>query len=634
MLDALRRGVGNILAKILLGLLVIAFAVWGVSDVFRGYGQGTIARIGSTEISAEEFRNAYQDEMTSLSRRLGRRLTPEQAKLLGVEQRALQRLLAQAAVAGHANELNLALSENGIAQLIRTDPAFLGGDGTFSNSRFRDFLRQNGLTEARYVFERRRDEVRDQLTDTLLVGLGAPKSVIDLLHGYREETRTLEFFTPDYARFVKVPEPDDARLGEYYEQNKRQFLRPELRRINLLLLTRDIIKARAPVTEEELKAAYEETKETFNIPEKRRVQQLAFPDKAAADKAYAELAKTRNFKEAIAKLGFKEADIDLGLLTRRDMIDPKIAEATFGLKKDVLSRPVEGQFASVVLLRVTEIQPGKQRTYDEVKGELRDRIAGERAAQELQGLHDQVENQRSTGTALKDIGEKLKLPYAEIAETDREGKTGAGKTAIDHTEATRIALAAFGGLTGVEAEAVELEAGYAWFDVLGVTPEAQKPFDEVKAEVRTLFMDSERRKETIAFAGKLTERLNKGDNIQTVAKETGGKVDKTNPITRATTPPGLSSTAVQQAFALPKGGAASSPTTDGKLRTVFRVAEVTAAPPPTAEQSDRLKAELARQLQTDVLAEYINGLQTRYGVTINQAVLKRALGTRADADGE
>ena len=186
--------------------------------------------------------------------------------------------------------------------------------------------------------------MRDQLTDTLLAGVSPPQALIDLLHRYREETRVIEFFTPDYDKLVKIAEPDEAKLKEYYEQNKRQFVTPELRKINVLLLTRDDVKARLAVSEEEIKAAYEQDKEKFNIPEKRRVQQLAFPDKAAAEKAYAELAKAKNFKEAAAKLGFKESDIDLGLLARKDMIDPKIAEAAFAPEE---GRAVEARRGAV-----------------------------------------------------------------------------------------------------------------------------------------------------------------------------------------------------------------------------------------------------------------------------------------------
>src|SRR5581483_10908653 len=354
MLDAMRRGALNWVAKVLLGLLIIAFAIWGVADVFRGYGRGTLARIGNTDITVDEYRQAYQDEMTSISRRLGRRLTAEQAKLLGVEQRTLSRLIGVAAIDMHAHELKLALSDKAVADLIRQDPAFQDVTGKFSNDAFRAILRQNGYTEARYLASRRRDEVREQLTDTLATGVAPPQLLVDLLYRYREETRIIDYFVPDYAKLVKTPEPDEAKLKDYYEQNKRQFVTPELRKVDVLLITRADVKARLPVSEDEVKAAYEQDKEKYDIPEKRRIQQLAFPDKAAAEKAYAELAKAANFAEAAAKLGFKESDYDLGVLTRKDLIDSKVADAAFALKKDELSKPVEGQF-SVVLLRVPEI---------------------------------------------------------------------------------------------------------------------------------------------------------------------------------------------------------------------------------------------------------------------------------------
>jgi peptidyl-prolyl cis-trans isomerase D len=627
MLDAMRRGAVNWLAKILLGLLIIAFAVWGVADVFRNYGRGTLARIGNTEISVEDYRQAYQDELSSISRRLGRRLTAEQAKLLGVEQRTLSRLIGVAAIDMHAHDLRLALSDKAIADLIRDDPAFNDVTGKFSNDTFRAVLRQNGFSEGRYVASRRKDEVREQLTETLVAGVSPPQLLIDLLHRFRDETRVIEFFTPDYDKLVKAPEPDEAKLKEYYDQFKRQFVTPELRKVNVLLLTRADVKARLPVTEEEIKAAYDQDKEKYNIAEKRRIQQLAFPDKAAAEKAYAELAKATNFTEAAVKLGFKESDFDLGLLTRKDMIDPKIADAAFALKKDELSKPVEGKFTTV-LLRVPEIVPGKQRTYDEVKDEIKDRLAEERASQEIASLHEKVESERSAGKSLKEIADGLHLTYREIPDMDREGKTGDGKPAIDSPEAPKIAQAAFAGAMGLEAEAADLgDGGYVWVDVAGVTPEKQKAFEDVKAEVKTGAIEAERRKEVAALAAKFVDRLNNGETMEALAKEIGAKVERTPAITRNTAPQGLTQNAVQQAFTLPKGKATSAPSPDGKARVILSVAEVIPAPPPTPEQTNRLKEELSRQLQGDVLAEYVGGLQTRYGLSVNDAALKQALGT-------
>jgi peptidyl-prolyl cis-trans isomerase D len=356
---------------------------------------------------------------------------------------------------------------------------------------------------------------------------------------------------------------------------------------------------------------------------------------AAAEKTYADLASAKEFNEAAAKLGFKESDIDLGLLARKDLIDPKIAEAAFTLKKDELSKPVQGQFA-VVLLRVSEIVPGKHRTYEDVKGEIKDRLVEERANHELQALRDKVENERSAGKTLQETAETLKLPFREIAAIDRNGKDGEGKPAFEHAEVARIAQAAFAGTAGIEADATDLsDGGYAWVDVLAVTPEKQKPFEAVQAEVKAGAIEQERRSEIATAATKLVERITAGESFATLANEVGGKVAATTPITRNTTPEGLPQNAVHLAFALPKGGATSALTTDGKARIILRVADVIAAPPPTQEQTDRLQAELARQMQTDVLAEYVAGLQSRYGVSINEAAVKQAMGVdREPSDTE
>ena len=633
MLDSLRRGALNWFAKGLLGLLVIAFAVWGIGDVVRNVGRGTLATIGSSQITVDDYRQAYQDEMASLTRRFGRRLTSEQAKMLGVEQRALSRLISAAAIDHHARDLQLALSDQGMAEIIRNDPGFQGPDGKFSKDLFQNFLRQIGLSEGRYVTTRRQEELRDQLTESLLSGLAPPQAMLETLYRYREERRVIEFFTPDFDKLITLAEPEESKLTEYYEQNKARFTAPERRKINVLALTRDAAKQRTSVSEEELKAGYDADKEKFNLPEMRRITQLTFPDKAAAEAAYAELSKAGNLAEAIAKLGFKESDIELGLLAKRDMIDGKIAAAAFALPKDELSQPVDGQFATV-LLRVTEIVPGKQRSFEDVKGEISDRLVEERANLELQTLHEAIENDRYSGKPLREIAEKLKLPFLEIADIDRTGKTADGKPAVAEADAAKVAQAAFSGNAGIEAEAVELaDGGYAWVDVLQVTPEQQKTFAEVAAEVKTQFMDQQRRSEVSNLATKFVDRLNQGEAFEAVATAAAAKAEKTNPVTRSTSPPGLTANAVQQAFTLPKGRAASAPTTDGKGRSIIRVSEIIPAPAPTPEQTAALKTELNRQLQTDILAEYIAGLQARYGLSLNQEALKQALGGDRGAEG-
>jgi peptidyl-prolyl cis-trans isomerase D len=159
-----------------------------------------------------------------------------------------------------------------------------------------------------------------------------------------------------------------------------------------------------------------------------------------------------------------------------------------------------------------------------------------------------------------------------------------------------------------------------------VTPAKQKPFEDVKAEVATRVKDEERRREISTIAAKFAERLNAGESMETIAKEAGAKVEKSTAFNRATSPHGVPQAAVQQAFATAKGRATAASNTDGTARVVLKVIDVTPAPPPTAEQSERLKADLARQMQSDALAQYIGGLQTKLGLKVNEAAVRQALG--------
>lgn len=625
MMEALRRGAASWVAKILLGLLIVSFAVWGVADVFTGYGQSSLARVGKTEISADEFQNALQTEINRLSNQIGRRLTNEQARAFGIDSRVLSRVIGTAALDANARDLGLAVSDSAIAEAIRTDQNYKGLTGAFDRDRFNEMLRQNGLSEARYFATRKAAEVREQLTEALLEGVSPPKQLVDIVHNFREETRTIAYITLDAEKAGKVPEPDEAKLREYYEQDKRAFLAPEYRKLSLLLLTTEEVKKLVPVSDEEVRAEYERDKERFNDPEKRHILQLSFPDAPAAEKALAELAKAKSFEEGAKALGVQETDFDLGLLARSDFIDKALADAAFSLEAGKTSKPIAGRFTTA-LLHVTEIQPGKQRTFDEVKDQIRERLALERSGREIQELHDKVDDARGTGKSLKEIADSLKLRFVEVGAIDRNGNGLDGKPALEHPEAQAIARAAFDAGAGIDRDSVELQEGYVWIDVLGTTPERQKPFEEVQAEVKSKFLDTERKKVINAAADALVERVNKGEPLEVIAKEQGLTAETSKPFKRTAPTSTLTQSGVRQAFTVPKGRAVSVETPDGKSRSIIVVTEITPAPPATKEQTDQLTAELERLMQGDALSGYVSALQDRYGVAVNESVLKRTLG--------
>lgn len=631
MLEALRRGATGWLAKGLLALLILSFAAWGIEDWVRGVSRGSVAVIGSHKVSPEEFQRAYQNEIGQIREsQQGQQLSPKEISQISRNpffiDRVMNRLIAGAALDQHAKELGLSLSDATIAEELRDLPEFKGIDGKFSKQRYQETLQMSGMSEQNFLNLVRRDELRANLTKALIDAVTPAKTLVEMQYAWREETRVIEHFKFDSEKAVTVPEADEAKLKETFENNKRRFVTPELRKIAVLMLNVDDLKKSVEISDADIKQAYEATKDTYDIPEKRRLQQITFKDKAAADAAKVAIDGGKPFTTAAEETGAKLSDIELGLLTKKQMIDPKIADVAFKLERDKVSDVIEGRYATV-LLRATEIQTGKTSTFEDVKDKVRDKLAKEKAAGDIQKMVDQIEDQRIAGKTLKEIGEALKLTFVEIEGTDRNNKTAAGATAFDNPNAMTIITAAFNTQPGLENEAIETDTGgYAWFDVLGITEQKQKPFEDVKDEVKAVYTETERMRLANELAAKLADRATKGEAMATLAAEVGGKVEATLPVTRMTLPQGLTEGAITQAFALAQGSASTATSDDGKSRIIFKVTEIKPAGAPTPEQLTSLSEDIKRQFQNDTLDQYVLALKDRLGVTRNDAELKRLTG--------
>lgn len=633
MLDALRRGAQGWLAKFLFAILIVSFGVfWNVSDVFRGAGRGSVATVGDTDISVTDFQRAFQNQIRSVSLEGGGRLTNEQALMLRFDRQAVDQLIAQAAVKSHADSLGLSLSDETIAEGVRNDPDFAGPDGKFSRMGFDGLLRQMNMTEHGFLALRREDEVRRQISDALTGSIAVPKPMVEDLNAWRDETRTIDHVTIDAKKAV-VADPDDAKINETYEANKAEFMTPEYRKVAVLVLSADALKSGVTLTDEELKTYYEENKATYDTPERRRLQQIAFKDKAAADAARADLvAGKKNFLDVAKEQGATEADVNLGLIAKDDMIDRKIADAAFALERDKISEPIEGRFATV-LVRAIEIQAGKVSTFDEVKDKVRDKLAGLRAENLLQERFDLVEEGRNAGKTLKEIAEEQKLKFFDVEAVDAQNLTPDGKTAVDMPDATIVLRQVFATGVGTQPEAVELpNSAFAWFDVLSVTEPKQKPLADVKDAVKATFIEKEKSRLLNELAQKLVDRLRDGATFTAVAADAGTQPEVAETIKRNTSPPGMTTDAVKQAFALPKGGAGYAATSDGASRVVFQVREIKPAPESSKDHATALATEIREQLANEQLIAYVAALRQNLKVSINEAELARATGTSEDTN--
>jgi len=180
MLRGIRKASANWLGRTVMGavmgLLVLSFAIWGINDIFRGFGRSTVAKIGSTEIPIEEFRRVYNERLQQLSRQVGQPVTPEQASAAGLDRQVLSEMVAEAGLDQRIRQLHLAIPDSEIVERITADPTFKSPTGSFDRLRFQQLIRSAGYTEQRFIAEQRKVALRREIVDSLTAALPVPKA--------------------------------------------------------------------------------------------------------------------------------------------------------------------------------------------------------------------------------------------------------------------------------------------------------------------------------------------------------------------------------------------------------------------------------------------------------------------------
>src|SRR3954469_2012465 len=380
MLRGMRKASSNWLGKTIMaavmGVLIISFAVWGIADIFKGFGQSTLAKIGRTEISTEQFRQLYTERLQQIGRQVGRPLTMDQARAFGLDRQVLQQVIAEAALDDNARQLGLGQSDAQTMRMITGDPNFKGVSGNFDPARFQATIRQAGYTEQRYIADQRRVSLRRQIANTITAGLEPPKTLIDALVRFQSEQRTIEYLKLDAAQAGTIEPPSPEALAAYFDDHKTQFRAPEYRKISFVVITPEEIGKWAAVSDEDARKIFEERRDKLSTPERRQVSQIVFPNVEEAQAARSRIASGLSFDDLAKERGLNPADVDLGTVAKSGILDSAVADAAFSLNPGDVSEPVKGRFGTA-LIKVGKVEPGKQITYESVAPQLKRQIAAE-----------------------------------------------------------------------------------------------------------------------------------------------------------------------------------------------------------------------------------------------------------------
>jgi peptidyl-prolyl cis-trans isomerase D len=609
MLDQMRQAASGGVSKLLMGLLVLSFAIWGIGG-FQGYGTGTLATVGDEPVTVVDYQRTA-DQL----QRSGRQMSPDQV---------FQQLLLAAALDDEARANNLGVSSDRVRREIVENPAFHGADGNYDPDVLTAVLNNAGMSRDDFVEDVREDMVRGQIAAAIGAGVGVPQPLIEALYRYRNEERTVSFIVLDETVIQPVGTPGDGDLQAYFEENVEDFRAPEFRRLGLLVVDPAAIADPEAVTEEELAAEYERREANFTHPERRRVEQIRFESREAAEAA---VAGGPDFAALAESRGLTTADIDLGLKTKAEFIDPAIAEAAFAAEVNAVVPVLEGALEPS-LIRVTEIEAGSVTPLEEVAPRLRQEIALRGAADQVQDLYDQVEDERDTGATLEEIASTLSLPYRAV-EVAADGTGPDGQAISDIPGQAQVIEDAFQSDVGVVNNPVRAENNVlVFYDVLEVVAERERTLDEVRDQLAATWQAEETERRVAETAEALLARLRGGAALASLAAEIGKPVETIEGVTRSETPPGLSDNAAAQAFAGPEGHVANADGAEPPSRILLRVDDVT-APAYFAEATDAQAAEeqLSQAIEGGIRRAYYQELLRVRDIDINNAAYAQLTGT-------
>jgi peptidyl-prolyl cis-trans isomerase D len=621
MLDAMRDRAGGWIAKIFITLLAASFAVWGVADVFNPRQANVLVTVGDVEITAEEYRNVFNRQLRQVSRQIGRSITPEMARDMGLDRQILNQLIRDAAFTAQAHNLGLAVPDRAIVSRIAANPSFQNAQGEFDPQDFRRLLAANGLSEAEFIASQRQEMLSGAISDALGSGIAPPRPLVEALWQFQSERRDAQYFEVD-AGDVTVPAPTEGVLRQFYEENPSLFEIPERREIALIHADPVELGLRVEISEDVLETAYERRAGEFGTPERRAIEMIPFATAEEAAQARQRIAEGAQFLDIATEKGLSEDDATLGELSRGQLPDPAFAEAAFALDEGEVSQPVEGRL-STALLRVTSVIPADRQPLSEVRDDLVRQLQTERGREEVLDFYDAIEDARAGGQTFEEVAADLDLTVVTVV-VDRSGVMPDGETA-DLPASDEVLRTAFDLDVGIEADPVSTDDdGYVWVDVRDIAPASVMSFEVARDQAQDAWMQRQRSEAVLERARELKAQAESGTPLEELARQVGTTVRSATDIARGSQTEALGRDAVQALFAAPENGFAVALAQDGESAKVMRSSPVLGQPfDSNSEDVTRLAGAVEAGLNEDLTQQYVSALQSNLDVQLNEALWQR-----------
>ena len=625
MLASIRAFAKSPAAAVLIGLLVVSFAVFGIRDVFKGRIAGdAVITAGSRTLSPADFKREFDGYKSRVEQQVGQPITTEAAVANGLDRRVLEGLAGREAFAELVRKIGVAPSDKLIVAEINRIPAFFDQvSGRFDKKAYQQKLGENGLTPAKFEGIMR-DEIAQQHVGTgLVAGMRVPRAYTAMGAIYAMESRDIAYFPIEPTSVPQPAAPTDAQLTAFMKENAAQLTRPEFRVLTVVRFSPQMVAANLPIDEAELKKRFDFRKDTLSTPESRTVIQIPAKDPATAQQIGQRLAKGEA-PAAIAKsLGVEVLTYENKPKTA--IADRKVAEAAFRMLPGQMA-PVPGDLGLAVV-KVVSATPGRAVTLDEVRPALEAEIRKDAAAEKVYAMTQAYDDAHQGGSSLAESAQKAGVPAVTIGPLAKNGRDLQGQPVEGLTQ--KLVETAFNLPAGGESEVEDAGGGeYFAVRVEKILPPSMPPLAEVKPQLTRVFMMREIAKRMQARADELSARVKKGESLDAVAASAGVSVTRVPGLSRqnAAQMQGMSQDILGKTFTSKQGDVFTAENNHfgfvvGKLESVHA-----GEGPTLARMAEDMRPQMSVALYRELAETARFAARQKIKVTIDAARARAALG--------
>lgn len=529
MLEAIRNRAQGIFAWIIVGLIAIPFALWGINNYFREGGQVLAATVNGEDITIPEFRSAFQRYTQQMRFLMGQNFSGEMLDDPAVKRGVIERLVEERLILRTAADLGLRIRDAELSQFIRQNKSFQNEAGQFDLQRYETVVKSQGLTPAAFEERLRMALLSEQLTSTLRLSAFVTQQELKDIARLRHQDREIGYGIVPLSKYRSTVQVNEEALRQYYQDHQIEFRTPERVVVNYLRLSIEALAKDVPVGEQVLRDFYEESKDQYTVPEQRRASHILIKippegddtaQQAARKKAEAVLKRLQQgesfekvAKEVSEDSGSARQGGDLGFFGR-GVMDPAFEKAAFSLKSvGELSEPILSKFGYHII-KLTGIQPAEIKPFENVRDDLaqryRQRIAEEQFYDQAVALENLTYENPFT---LEVAAEVLGLPVKTSEPFSREGGEGIAAN-------PKVVAAAFNGeVLQDEMNSQAIELGPTDLMVLRLNkhiPADVQPFEQVREEIQEKLAIAQAKAKAREQGKALVERLRAGESPKTV----------------------------------------------------------------------------------------------------------------------